>query len=120
VSQNQFIFGTVHAVRFVCEESTGCGLACAAVFGTRKNPRQDGVSELTRIRSNLIVIPKKFRAKRFECLFRMFVRLLSEGTGTKFFEVFFIGPKNLRMLLCYLLKSFQLQRIFTRVSSHSR
>jgi len=21
-----------------CEESTGCGLACAAVFGTRENP----------------------------------------------------------------------------------
>src|ERR1700692_891798 len=38
VSQNQFIFGTVHAVRFVCEESTGCGLACAAVFGTTEKP----------------------------------------------------------------------------------
>ena len=78
------------------------------------------MQEAARIRSNLIVIPKKIGAKRFECLFRMFVRLLREGTGTKFFEVFFIGPKNLRMLLCYLLKSFQLQRIFTRVISHSR
>ena len=36
----------------------------------------------------------------------------------KFFQVFLIGPKNLGMLLCYLLKSFQLQRIFPRVMSH--
>jgi len=35
------------------------------------------MSELTRIWSKLIVIPKKFCAKRFECFFGMFVRLLS-------------------------------------------
>ena len=66
------------------------------------------------------MIPKKFCAKRFERYFGMVVRLLSQGTGTKFFQVFLIGPKNLGMLLCYLLKSFQLQSIFPRVMSHSR
>jgi hypothetical protein len=35
------------------------------------------MASLTRIWSKLIVIPKKFCAKRFECFFGMFVRLLS-------------------------------------------
>ncbi len=27
-----------HGKDLPCEESTGCGLACGAVFGTRENP----------------------------------------------------------------------------------
>jgi len=53
-------------------------LAChwsEVVQHIRYNPRW--MQEAARIRSTLIVIPKKFGAKRFECLFRMFVRLLS-------------------------------------------